>query len=450
MSSAPPRPLDRESWRSTAGFLLAAVGAAVGLGNLWRFSYTASRGGGAAFVILYVGFVLVVGLPLLTAELAIGRHTRLSPIRALARIGSRRWAWVGWMFVLVGFFVLSSYSIIMGWTARLLLDSVRGALPTDPAAHFAQISAGASAVPPHLISMAITVLVVSAGIRAGIERAARLLMPVLFLLLVLLAGWAATLSGASAGYGFYLRPSVKELLNADVIAAAAGQAFFSLSLGMGGLITLASYMERGRGNLARQAGTIALADTSVAIVGGLVVFPVIYHLGLQEQVGASPIGALFITLPGAFSALETGGTLVATVFFFTLYIAALTSATVMLEVVVAGVIDAWGWPRRRTTLMAGAAIALFGIPGALSTNWLAFVDKMVGEVFLIVGGLLTALLTGWVWSHGAGEELSRGFRFGRLVIGWLWLLRAVIPLVLFAVLYLTLRQAIPLVVALFQ
>lgn len=437
----------RESWRSTGGFLLVAVGAAVGLGNLWRFSYTTSRGGGAAFVVLYVGFVLLVGLPLLTAELTIGRHTQLSPIRALARIGGRHWAWVGWMFVLVGFFVLSSYSIIMGWTARLLLDSARGLLPADPAAHFAHVSVGAPAIFMHFLSMGLTVLVVYAGIRGGIERAARLLMPVLFLLLLLLAAWAAMLSGASAGYEFYLKPSLGQLLDAEVIAAAAGQAFFSLSLGMGGLITLASYMEPRRGNLAGQAGTIAFADTAVAIVGGLVTFPVIYHLGLQEQVGANPIGTLFITLPGAFAALQAGGALVATVFFFALYIAALTSATVMLEVVVAGIVDTWNWPRHRTAVIAGVAIALFGIPGALSTDWLALVDKIVGEVFLIVGGLLTALLTGWIWSR-ASEELALGFRFPRLIVGWLWLLRVVIPIVLIGVLYLTLRQAISLIVAL--
>jgi NSS family neurotransmitter:Na+ symporter len=352
------------------------------------------------------------------------------------------------MFVLVGFFVLSSYSIIMGWTGRLLLDSLRGTVPSDTAAYFSRISTGISLIPFHLVSMALTVLVVYAGIRGGIERAAKVLMPVLLLLLVALAGWAATLSGASEGYAFYLRPSVRELLNADVIAAAAGQAFFSLSLGMGGLITLASYMEHRRGNLAGQAGAIAFADTTVAIVGGLVVFPVIYHFGLQAQVGASPIGTLFITLPGAFNALETGGTLIASVFFFALYIAALTSATVMLEVVVASIIDVWNWPRHRTTVLAGCTIALVGIPGALNTNWLAFVDKLVGEVFLVLGGLLTAILTGWVWSRGAGQELAEGFGHRRLIISWLWLIRAIIPLVLLVVLYITLTQAIPVLRAL--
>ncbi len=397
-------------------------------------------------MLLYVTFVLLVGIPLLTAELSIGRHTRLSPTRALAALGGRRWSGVGWMFVGIGFFVLSAYSIIMGWTARLFLDSLRGAIPNDTAAYFGEISTGPAALPFHFFSMACTMAVVFAGIRGGIERAARILMPTLLILLIALAGWAATLSGASAGYAYYLKPDFREMLHPDVIAAAAGQAFFSLSLGMGGLITLASYMEQRQTNLAGQATGVALADTAVAIIGGLVTFPLIYHLGVESQVGASPIGALFITLPAAFNALETGGTVVAVVFFFALFIAALTSATIMLEVVVAGIIDAWQWPRRRTTLVAGFAIALGGIPGALNSNWLALVDKVVGEVLLILGGLLIAVLTGWIWSAGARQELAQGLPNSRLIDGWLWLLRTVIPVALAVVLFLSARQALPLII----
>lgn len=400
-------------------------------------------------MLLYLGFVLLVGIPLLTAELSIGRHTRLSPILAFERVAGRHWRWLGWMFVGVGFLVLSSYSIIMAWTARLLLDTVRGAIPADTAAHFGAISSGLPVLPFLLVSMTLTVLVVFAGIRGGIERLARLLMPVLFGLILVLAVWAATLSGAPAGYAYYLKPDLGALLDANVIGAAAGQAFFSLSLGMGGLITLASYMERSEKNLAGQGATIAVADTTVAVVGGLVTFPVIYHLGLQNQVGASPIGALFITMPGAFASLGTIGTVVGGVFFFALYIAALTSATIMLEVVVASVMDAWAWPRHRTTLLAGGAITLCGLPGALSTNWLAFVDKMVGEVFLILGGLLIAVVTGWVWSHNAEQELARGFPAVGPIRAWLWLLRTVIPLALLVVLIITVRSAVPVVQAMF-
>jgi NSS family neurotransmitter:Na+ symporter len=183
----------RDSWQSSAGFLLAAVGSAVGLGNLWRFAYTASEGGGAAFVFVYLIFVLGIGLPVMTAELAIGRSTGLSPIRAIVEVAGRKWRWLGGMFVFAGFAILSFYSVIMGWTLRLLLDSIRGKVPLDTGAYFGEISTGTPAVLFHVVGMILTVAIVRGGIRGGIERAAKILMPILFLLLIGLALWAATL-----------------------------------------------------------------------------------------------------------------------------------------------------------------------------------------------------------------------------------------------------------------
>lgn len=426
-------PAPRESWRTTFGFVLAAVGSAVGLGNLWRFAYLASEGGGAAFVVAYLVIVAIVGVPLLTAELAVGRFTQTSALRAPVVVGGPGWRWLGVVFVVAGFGILAYYSVIIGWTGQLLVDTLRGTIPEDTAAHFAATSAGGRALFSHLVAMAITVAIVAGGVRGGIERASLALMPTLFLLVVGLAVWAATLPGAGAGYRFYLRPEVEKLFHFETFSRAAGQAFFSLSLGMGAIMTYASYL-RGSGNLPREAATIALADTAVAFVGGLVTFPVIYHFGLQTAVGESTVGALFVALPRAFHAMGAAGVVVGVLFFVALYIAALTSAISLLEVVTAGAMDALGWPRRRAALVTGLAIALAGVPVALDTRWVGLLDQIVGNVLLIFGGLMTAILVGYVW-RGADEELARGFPYPAARTAWRWALRLALPVILAVVLY---------------
>jgi NSS family neurotransmitter:Na+ symporter len=418
--------------------MLAAVGGAVGLGNLWGFAYSASQGGGAAFVVLYLLFVLFIGLPVLTAELVIGRRTGRSPVEALRAVAGRRWAWLGVLFVIAGFGILSFYSVIMGWTGRLLVDFLRGAVPADTAAHFGAISEGTGAILAHLVGMGLTILVIVGGVQKGIERVSVVLMPVLFLLVAALAVWAATLPGGGPGYAFYLMPDLSELVQAKTITGAAGQAFFSLSLGMGAMITYASYLS-GRGNLAAKAGIIGLSDTLVAFVGGLVTFPIIHHFGLQAQVSESAIGALFIAVPRGFQSLGGGGQVVGVAFFLALYIAALTSAISLLEVVASALIDSLGWARARAGWVAGGAIALAGIPGALSSDWVGFLFQLFGQVFLVFGGVMLGVLVGWVWSGPAREELLNGFPSPRLAVAWIWLLRTAVPLMLAVTLFFAVR-----------
>jgi NSS family neurotransmitter:Na+ symporter len=439
----------RGAWGSNAGFILAAVGGAVGLGNLWGFAYSASQGGGAAFVVLYFFFVLFVGLPVLTAELVIGRHTKRSPIAALGAVGGPRLKWVGVLFVLVGFGILSFYSVIMGWTGRLLIDFIRGAVPEDTAAHFAAISEGPGAIVAHLVGMLLTILVISRGVQRGIERVSVVLMPTLFLLIAALAVWASTLSGGGPGYAFYLQPDLSRIFHAETITGAAGQAFFSLSLGMGAMITYASYLP-GHGNLPAKAGLIALSDTMVAFVGGLVTFPVVFHFGLQQQVSDSAIGALFIAVPRGLLSFGSGGQVVGVVFFSALYIAALTSAISLLEVVSSAAIDSLGWTRARAGWLAGGAIALAGIPGALSSNWVGFLFQLVGQAFLVFGGLLLALIVGYVWKDAARAELLAGFENPALATAWIWLLRTVVPLMLAVTLYFSVLALGPVAKALFS
>ncbi len=318
----------REFFRTRLGFVLAAAGSAVGLGNMWRFPYQAAEGGGAAFVVLYLAMTFVLGVPLMIAEFIAGRRTRRSPIGALRAVAGRRWLPLGVLFVITPLLILSYFSVIAGWTLRYALDALFGFSP-QPAKRYAEIATGAPAILYHLVLMAITVGVVATGVRQGIERMALVLMPTLFLLLAGLAVWASTLAGSRQGYAFFLRPSASSLLDPAVIQQAASQAFLSLSVGMGVMITYGSYLRR-RENVGAQAVVVCLSDFSVAFVGGLVVFPVIFALGFSEQISASTMGALFISIPGAFLEMGAAGQLVGFVFFLALAVAGLTSSVSLL------------------------------------------------------------------------------------------------------------------------
>ncbi|MFQ5809510.1 MAG: sodium-dependent transporter [Armatimonadota bacterium] len=439
--TAPEPTTTRDSWATRAGFILAAVGSAVGLGNMWRFSYVAAEGGGAAFVILYVAFVAFIGVPLMTSEFIVGRLSQQSPVLAVRRLGGSGWAPLGWLFVVCGFGILSYYSVIAGWTMRYAVDGVRNAITTDTEAYFGSVSTGWPAIFTHLAFMAITIGIVVAGVKRGLERTALILMPLLFIMLLGLAGWASTLSGGPAGYGYYLKPQLSELVDPDIIVLAAGQAFFSLSLGMGALMTYASYL-RSKENLGREAGIVAAADFGVAFVAGLVVFPIIFHFGLGETIGLggaisdNTVGTLFIALPTGLHSLGGLGNVIISAFFIMLFVAAITSAISLLEVVVAAVIDGWQWTRTRATIVFGSLIAIGGLPSALSINFLAAADKFMGNFLLIAGGFFTSLLVGYRLLAQADAELGDGLDSVAARRTWAYLVRYLAPVVLLVVMIL--------------
>jgi len=430
----------RDAWGTRAGFILAAVGSAVGLGNMWRFSYVAAEGGGAAFVLLYLVLVGIIGIPLMTSELIVGRMSQESPVVAVKRLGGPAWAPLGWLFVACGFGILAYYSVIAGWTMRYAFDALRGGLPTDAGAYFQSVASGWPAIASHLLFMVITVAIVVFGVKRGLERAALILMPVLFLILVGLAAWAASLPGGGAGYAYYLRPQLRELLDPNIIRLAAGQAFFSLSLGMGALMTYASYL-RSKENLAKEAATVALADFGVAFVAGLVIFPIIFNFGLETTIGLgreisdNTVGTLFIALPTGLQSLGSLGDVVVAAFFIMLFFAALTSAISLLEVVVSAVIDGWGWRRKEASLVFGFLIAIGGIPAAINIDFLGAADAFVGNFLLIVGGFFTAILVGYRLIGPADAELAQGMDNARARAAWAVFVRYVAPVLLLVVLY---------------
>jgi neurotransmitter:Na+ symporter, NSS family len=431
----------RELWGTRIGFIMAAVGSAIGLGNMWRFSYTTAENGGAGFVILYILLTFVIGIPVMIAEFGIGRSARLSPIGALRKVGGRGWSVLGYLFVATGFLILSYYAVIAGWVVRYAVDALTSPFPADAAGYFTEISTGWDAVGFHLFFMAATIFIVMGGVKKGIERASLLMMPLLVLIVLGLAIFAATLDGAGEGYRFYLTPSLDELLSLNTLGAAAGQAFFSLSLGMGAMLTYASYLDRDS-SLPQESTTIAFADFGIAFVAGLVVFPVIFALGLQGQVGESTVGALFIALPGAFEAMGAVGRVVGILFFVALFIGAITSAVSLLEVVASSVIDEFGLSRRGAALGAGGLIALLGILPALDLVWLDAFDTLTGKVFLPLGGLLIAILVGWRIPN-AVDMVGRGTSpaMANMLRGWKWTLAFFVPPLLILVLWTTTQQA---------
>ncbi|MFW6193411.1 MAG: sodium-dependent transporter [Gemmatimonadota bacterium] len=436
-TDASPR---REQWGTRLGFVLAAVGSAVGLGNMWRFPYLTAENGGAAFLVLYLFFVLLIGIPLMLAEFSVGRSAQKSPIDALTHLGGPRWAPLGLLFVTVGFLLLSYYSVIAGWVVRYTGAALFTGFAADTGAHFDRIATGGTAVGLHLAFMALTVVIVLGGIRQGIERAVMVLMPLLFLIVLGLAAYAASLEGGGEGYAFYLQTDFGEVFSLDVLNDAAGQAFFSLSLGMGAMLTYASYLSRDE-NMPRESVVIALSDFGVAFVAGLAIFPVIFALGLSEAVGESTIGALFISLPEAFNQLGGAtGRVVGTLFFAALLVGALTSAISLLEVVASSAIDTLGWSRRRAVTVFGAAIAAIGVPAAIDLDWITVLDQLVGTILLVAGGLFTALFVGWVMARPE-EEVRQGVAGkARWLPLWRGFLRWVAPAVLAWVLFFSVRD----------
>ena len=399
----------REQWNSRLGFILAAAGSAVGLGNLWGFAYRSSQGGGAAFLILYVFIVLVVCLPVFIAELALGRNSSSSALLAPVKLGGNKWGLLGFLFFIAPLGIASYYSVIMGWTADSLFHSLFFGLPQnlqEAESFFGSISSGSSVLLGHTLSLVLTAVIVSSGIKKGIEKVTKFFMPILFFLIIALAIWSTSLSGAWDGYKTFLfKLDMSELRNPATIRNAFTQAFFSLSLGIGVMITYASYLKK-RSNLPKLSIGVASLDTLVGLLAGFITFPIIFTFGLSGAVSSDPVGALFISIPTGLGAYGITGRIIAITFFALAYIAAITSSVSLLEVPVSSLIDKYGFKRERSVWIITFFLFLAGIPSALNLNFLGIVDSIFGGVLLIFGGLLVSFFMGWVVPNKFEEELN--------------------------------------------
>lgn len=445
-------PGGREAWGSKLAFVLAAAGSAVGLGNIWGFPTVAGMNGGAAFLFIYLLAVAFIGAPVMLAELVLGRRSQRNPVGAFRSLApDSAWFLVGGLGVLTGVVILSFYTVIAGWTLAYVVKAATGAFRegVDTTAVFADVAGHPwKAIAWHLAFVAITIGVVLGGVRKGIERWTKVLMPVLFVLLVLLALRAVTLPGAGGGLSFYFKPDFSEVTGATVLAAI-GQAFFSLSLGMGAMITYGSYVSK-RDDLVSSAAWVTGLDTLIAMLAGLIIFPTLFYAGLEPGTGGA--GMVFVTLTALLSTIPPepwGGIVFGTGFFLLLAIAALTSSISLLEVATSWMVDERGAGRRRAAVTLGAVAFTIGIPSALSNgavgwlsslpgfgmDFLTFVFTIFGQYSLVVGALLTSLFVGWFWGvKNAGDEVRVDDGRFPLARTWAFLIRFACPTAILLVL----------------
>lgn len=425
----------REHWGSRIGFILAAAGSAVGLGNIWRFPYVTGQNGGAAFVLVYLAIIFVLGFSVMLAEMAIGRKAQLNAVGSFEKLRGGAWPIVGWMGVAAGFMILSFYAVIGGWTIKYFIWSFGGLMTEAAAGKAGDVFGGFVTNTPQVIMyqaifMLVTTWVVFRGIGEGIEKYCKILMPALFIILLILIVRSVTLEGAGKGLEFYLKPDFSKITGSS-IAAALGQAFFSLSLGMGCMITYGSYVDKQTG-LPGAAIQVCFIDTMVAILAGLAIFPAVFAFGVDA--GAGP-GLTFVTLPSVFAKMA-GGTIWSALFFLLLFIAALTSAISLLEVVAAYFIDK-GWSRPKAAWIMGFLIFALGIPSAMSLtgapkiagkDFLDAMDFISSNVLLPLGGVFIALFVGWIWTADARKEVTNEgtLSFGIMEL-WIWVCRVIAP-----------------------
>ncbi len=430
----------RESFASKFGVIAAAAGSAVGLGNIWRFPYVAGENGGGAFLLIYIFFVIAIGVPAMMAELIIGRRAQRNAIGSFKKLkpGSP-WVLVGFAGVLTGYLILAFYSTVAGWTLHYtylaIIDGFSGKSPQDLANLFHKFNS--SSLMPifwQVIFMFLTAGIVIAGVSKGIERYTKILMPVLFVILIVLDIRALTLEGSKAGLEFLFKPDFSKITSKTILEAL-GQAFFSLSLGMGVLITYGSYIQKDN-KLHNVAGEVALFDTLVAILAGVAIFPAVFAFGLDPQAGP---GLVFQTLPGIFQQMP-GGYYFAILFFLLLVVAALTSSISLLEVVVAAFSEELNISRKTSTIIGAVTITILGILATLSFGTLSDVklfnmsifdllDGLSSNILLPLGGLFIVLFVGWVMKKSDVEdELTN---HGKIKIGYLglyrFLLRYIVP-----------------------
>lgn len=421
---------------TSTGFILAAIGSSVGLGNMWKFPYITGMYGGAAFFLLFIACLLFVGLPILLAEMAIGRGGRGNAASSFTNLSNNKyWGLMGLLGVIGAFAIMSFYAVVAGWTMHYAMSSATGSLfaTADYEGFFGGFVGGYWPVVWQLIAVFVTAFVVMKGIKGGIEKFNKILIPALAGLLLILLIRALTLPGAGAGVEFFLMPDFSKL-TAESALIALGHAFFSLSLGMGTLITYGSYISREQ-SLGRASLAIGAGDLLYALVAGLIIFPTAFSFGIESSAGP---GLVFVALPAAFAAMPFGQ-FFGFLFFILLAIAALTSAVSLLEVPVAWAMQKFKWNRQKAARLVGAVIFLVGVPSALSfgqleisiagKNFFDFMDFVASNILLPVGGLVVTLFTGYAWKRAGEEAGLTGFWYK----AWMFLLRYIAPVMVIGI-----------------
>lgn len=435
---------NRGQWGSKFGFIMAAAGSAVGLGNIWRFPYLTGQNGGAAFVVVYILCVVMVGAPMLMNEMALGRLTKKNAIGAFKDTGGNIF-WViggGVLALCVSFFVLSYYTVIAGWTVGYIFTSISN----SPIPFKEFIATPSYVLPLFGLAMLTTVIIVLGGISGGIEKATKIMMPLLFLLLMVIIVRSLTLDGASEGVRYYLIPDFSKI-NATTVLKALTQAFFSLGVGWGIMITYGSYLPKEQ-SIVSSSLWVGAMDTSVALLAGLMVFPAVFAFGMKPDQGPTLV---FEVLANIFPKMPFGN-IAGAFFFLLLFIAAITSTISMVEVVGAWLIDSKKWDRKKATWTVGIMAFIVGTPAALSngsseflsniqlfgqTGLLNIMDHVFGTVCMLIVVLVTCLYSGWVFqTDKIIDEINEGspyFKSTALAGIWKLFVRYVCPVIIILV-----------------
>lgn len=438
---------ERGAWGSRLGFILAAAGSAVGLGNMWKFPYITGENGGGAFVLVYLAFVFTIGLPVMIGEVMIGRLAQSAPVGAYKKLSNSHpgWTSIGALGVITAFAILSFYSVVAGWSLHYIGLSVTDSFAQASAREISQsftdfTKNGLLNVSYHAVFMVITVVIVFAGVHKGVERAAKVLMPALLGVMLVLFAYATTLKGFGPAVDFVFAFRADKLTGAGVLEAL-GHSFFTLSVGMGAMLTYGSYLDK-NSDIVGTSVLITCLDTFVALLACLVLFPITFTQGLEPTAGP---GLVFVNMPIAFHDLP-GGSMWSTVFFVLLFFAALTSAVSLLEVAASYFIDQLDWPRKKASVVAGTIVLVLGIPCALSSTegffgegmknsfgmtFFDMFDKFASNWSLPIGGLGVAAFCAWRMGTKAtyaayvcGDQLPF---VAKTYLGWLRLLRYVVP-----------------------
>lgn len=408
--------MKRENFGTRFGILAAAAGSAIGLGNIWKFPYIVGQNGGAAFILVYLGCILLIGVPIMVSEFAIGRKNQVNAVESFKKISPKsKWHWSGFLAVGTAFIILSFYAIIAGWVFSYIWRSATGALKGIPADGFGEYFTTLTSNPLEPAMMTLLVLVITAiivflGIKTGIEKFSKIAMPLLVGLIVILMIRSVTLPGAKEGLEFLFKPDFSKLEFRGVLEAL-GHSFYTLSLGMGIILTFGSYIKKDE-NLLTLSYQVAIADTIIALMAGIVIFPAVFAYGLEPTAGP---GLLFITLPAVFKAMPFGQ-FFEFMFFTLIGIAALTSTVSLMETIVTFVSEQFKFDRKKAILIITTALFALALPSVLSFGSLSEIklikglgifdslDFITANVFLPIGGILICLFTAWVWGTKNAEK----------------------------------------------
>ena len=430
----------RERWGSRLGFVLATTGFSVGLGNIWRFPYLVGENGGGAFLLIYVLLAVLIGIPLFTAELSLGRRAQATPLAGMRKLAGRSpFRLIGWLGLGAAFLIMAYYQLIMGWIAAYFVRAFQGGYGAGSVQAAAESFAAFTGRPGLVLAYTLPVMLLSGfiitrGLRRGIERAARLLMPVLFFSLIGLGIISLQFEGAWEGVRWYLAPDFSAV-GPETWLAALGQAFYSIGVGMMGAFVFGSYLHPRKSDIPGSAATIVAFDTLAAVLAGFVMFPALFAFGLEPDQGA---GLLFVTMTGLFGRLPAGE-VAAAFFFFFVFIAGLTSGLALLESLAASAMDSFGWSRRRSVWAVVAIILLAGVPIALGGGpWAAvriggrglfeLADYVSGNLFLTLGGLLISLYVATAWGFERFRtETNQGAGRFRITGAWAPVMRFLVP-----------------------